>query len=185
MKAIAIDFETALPFKTIYNRSVNAQAACSIGLASVQEDGIELLTEQLIRPFPFEMDEGAFNIHHIALSSLAGADSFSQLWREISEYFLQADTLVAHNAKFDAKVLVKSLTYCGIPIPNIDVVDTLEAVRRWTWPIAHHALDDCCNYLKVDLTHHSAGSDAIGCAHIFKNLVDEGCPFHRKPLSSF
>lgn len=185
MKAIAIDFETALPFKAIYNRSESAQAACSIGLASVQEDGIELLCEQLIRPSPFEMDDGSFKIHNISLSSLADADSFSQLWEKIKRYFFWADTLIAHNARFDARVLVQSMTYCGLPIPNIDVVDTLEAVRGWNWPIEHHALDDCCNYLKVDLTHHTAGSDAIGCGHIFKKLVDEGCSFHCKPLSSF
>lgn len=171
---LAIDFETALGFGAVYGAEP-VQAACSIGVAKINERGEpQLVLSSFVRPDPFMMDPGCEEVHGISLHQLSCAPTFEELWHEkLNPLIAEADILTAHNFRFDGKVLKQSLRASNIRIPVVRVFDTLDAVRRY-WPIKHHNLAACCEYIHYPLNHHEAGSDAVGCAAVFKRLWEEG-----------
>ena len=174
MRCIAIDFETALGFKAVYQNEP-VQAACAVGVAEATL-GREpmLLFRALIRPEPFEMDGGAFAVHGITLTQLESAPTFQQIWNEgFGELLNSADILVAHNMPFDCRVLIQALKATGIAYRSWKTFDTLAAARKYL-PICHHSLQDCCDHIGFSINHHEAGSDAMGCAALFQTLCRQG-----------
>lgn len=183
---IAIDFETAHSFESIYLGG--CQPACSVALVQVEEltDPAPLFSS-FIRPEPFYMSPSAEAIHGISLKDLEDAPDFKTLWEKtpFGEIVQSTDLLIAHNMKFDGTVFCDALNFHGIKIPDIQTVDTLLMVRTTGW-LKRHNLAECARYIGFPLDHHQATSDALACAALFQIMMLENIPYSEmKPLSSF
>jgi len=154
----AIDFETAC----------NARAsACAVGAARLRGGAVTETFTSLIKP-PAGMEILPFftSIHGISNDDVKEAPNFCTLWSELKA-FIGSDTLLAHNAPFDKGVLGAVLEYYGISDPVPPFVCTVALSRR-KWPrLPNHRLDTMCRFLKIELSHHEALSDAVACARVF------------------
>ena len=154
----AIDFETACH---------NQASACSVAMVRVTDGVIKKTYVTFIRP-PDELPIiPAFTaIHHITMETVAEAPRFSEVWPEIKE-FIGDLRLVAHNAKFDRTVLQRCLAYYGIEDSVGSFTCTVDLARK-AWPeLVNHKLNTVCDHLGIELDHHEALSDALGCARIY------------------
>lgn len=164
MRITAIDFETA-------NR--DPASVCSVGIA-VMEDGV--LTDtyySLIRP---EANVGFFSswntkIHGITKSDVKDAPEFAEVYEQMKPFF-ENSLVCAHNARFDMGCLKAACLNTGRRIPYIRYFDTVELSRKAFPSLAHHRLDDMCGYLGIELDHHNALSDALGCLQIAVNIMN-------------
>ena len=151
---VAIDFETA---------NTNRNSACQIGICQVQNGAITGQRSWLIKPpskiFTFS------DLHGITYSMVKNQLTFIELWPVIRPY-LEQQIVAAHNAKFDMSVLSAMLAYYQLPVPEFQVVDSLDAARK-NWPnLQNHRLSTVAEFLSIDLNHHEALSDARACAEI-------------------
>ncbi|MBD1871214.1 3'-5' exonuclease [Cyanobacteria bacterium FACHB-471] len=151
---VALDFETA---------DNGRDSACSVGLIRVENDQIVQRVHHLIRPprstFRFT------SIHGIAWCHVADQPSFGELWNSIHPILHGAEFLAAHNAPFDKGVLYACCDAYGISRPPQPFICTVQLARR-TWDIRPTRLPNVCEYLRIQLDHHEALSDAEACARI-------------------
>lgn len=163
MNFLAIDFETA---------NYSRDSACSIGLVKVQNGTIVDKQVHLIRP---PQREFVFtHIHGIRYSDVANAPSFGEIFPKFSHLFDDIDFLAAHNASFDKGVLKACCDRYRLSFPKQDFVCTMKLARE-KWSLRPTKLSDVCRYLKIELNHHEALSDAMACAQIIlraKGLSD-------------
>ncbi|MBQ9328354.1 MAG: 3'-5' exonuclease [Solobacterium sp.] len=158
MKIAAIDFETA-------NQS--PASVCSVGIAVYEDGCVENAYYSLIRP---EANVSYFSPHNIMIHGIhpeevEDAPDFPAVFQEMMEV-MDGALVCAHNAMFDMNCLKASCRNCGIPVPSLRYFDTLALSRRLFPGLPHHRLNDMCEYLNVELDHHHAGSDAMGCLMI-------------------
>ena len=151
---VALDFETA---------DHGADSACAIGL--VTSRGGRILDRQyyLIRP-PRKQFFFSY-IHGITWEHVKDKPTFAELWPRIEKTLNDADYLAAHNASFDKRVLGACCAAAGVAPCNRPFVCTV-AVARQTWNIRPTKLNNVCDFLKIELNHHEALSDAEACARI-------------------
>ncbi len=151
---LAIDFETANSY---------ADSACAIGLVRVENGVIVRKEAHLIRPpqktFLFT------GIHGITWEQVQGGPTFGELWPRISGFFEGVEFLAAHNAGFDRRVLAACCERYGIAMPQPPFVCTVRLARK-TWDLFPTKLPNVCDFLKIELNHHEALSDAEACARI-------------------
>lgn len=169
MTFTAIDFETA-----------NTCDPCEIGITRVENGEIVFQQSWLIKPacYPY-MNFYHQQVHGISVSSLVRAPKFDELWPEIASYF-DDQIVVAHNAAFDMRVLCAALQHYDLALPYVDYFCSV-AVSRKLWPtLPNHKLNTVSSHLGIRFSHHSAGDDAMACAHIVLKAfaghacVDEG-----------
>lgn len=163
MKLAAIDFETANAYP---------ESACSVGV-SVFEDGIEIdQYYTLIKP-PYQygrFDWRNIRVHHIQPEEVLHAPGFDTVYERLRPYF--HDTVfVAHNADFDMTVFARCCMAWGLPVPDLSYFCTVRLTQRMFPYLEHHRLNDCCEYMNIELDHHNAASDAEACALIVLNCM--------------
>lgn len=151
---VAIDFETA---------DEQPDSACAIGLVWVENGRIVRRERRLIRPprnhFVFT------HIHGLTWDDVKNAQSFAEVWSSLAERVAQAPVLVAHNAKFDRRVLETCCELAGIAAPTQPWLCTV-ALTRATWRFASAKLSVVCEALGIELNHHEPLSDATACAEL-------------------
>jgi DNA polymerase-3 subunit epsilon len=175
MQILGTDFETAHGFHQIYSQDVVCSSACSCGIALGDTNTGELISTDVIkiRPDPFEMDEKCFNVHGLSLISLEKAPTFDYAYLYwMKPYLDETELLLAHNATFDMRVLVKSLKFYGLKVPNIKYTCTLE-IARAVYPNMKHKLDILCHQFGIPLDHHNSKSDAMAAARLFIKFFKE------------
>ncbi|MDE5831386.1 MAG: 3'-5' exonuclease [Desulfovibrio sp.] len=160
----AIDFETS-------GRA--SHFACSVGIARVEDGEIVSRFYRLIRP-PSSYVMFSW-CHGLYWHDLKDKPSFAEIWPEIEEFIDGVQFLIAHNARFDRRVLHGCREYFGVTGAETPFLDTLKGARR-TLRLPSYSLDAVCDYFNIPLNHHSADSDADGCASIFLELRKLGCP---------
>ena len=151
---VALDFETA---------DRGRDSACEIGLVRVENGQITHRVNHLIRP-PRDIFEFTY-IHGIQWSDVADQPTFGQLWPNIKETISGAEFIAAHNASFDKGVLSACCRAHQICEPEQEFICTVKLARR-VWKIRPTKLPNVCDYLGIELNHHSAISDAEACARI-------------------
>lgn len=165
MKVAAIDFETA-------NRSL--ASVCSVGVSTL-DDGVieENAFYSLITPSENVSYFEPFNIriHHITPEIAATESSWTQLYPDLMEV-LSDGIVCAHNAKFDMTCMKETCINTGRPIPKLTYFDTVEMSRHVFPNLEHHRLNDMCDYLHIELNHHNAASDALGCLMIVERVME-------------
>jgi DNA polymerase-3 subunit epsilon len=151
---VAIDFETA---------DSGADSACALGLVTVTGGQIVKKQHWLIRP-PRSMFLFTY-IHGITWEMVKDKPTFKDVWPEVEKTLNGADYLVAHNASFDKRVLEACVSAAGHTPKERRFVCTVQVARK-TWQLKPAKLNNCCDFLGIELNHHEALSDAEACARI-------------------
>ena len=170
---VAIDFETA-----------TWGVACALGIVHF-ENGVAIDERYtLIDPGISQRrwDAGAIGIHGITPSDVAGQPSFADIWPELIHY-AACYPLVAHNANFDMGVLRSELQRHALPTPTLRYGCSM-ALARHAWPKraaagvapGNHKLSTLSEFLKIELDHHNALSDAHACGQVtIAAVLQLGC----------
>ena len=163
MDFTAIDFETA---------NFQGNSACSIGLVRCRSGEIVETFSSLIRPPRLYFYPPFTEIHGLTAADVRGAPTFSQLWREALRDFIGDDTLVAHNARFDAGVLSATLTYYGFPKPQNRWACSYRTAKGYfqrekgIQPLENYKLNTVAAHFGIQFRHHDALEDAEAAAKI-------------------
>ena len=153
----------------------------AIGIAVI-EDGV--IAEEFYSLVDPEVPFDRFNIELTGITPemAAEAPAFPELWTEL-EPLMDSGLLVAHNAPFDMSVLAKCLRDYGLRWhPRVPYVCTCQMGRRLLPGLPNHRLNTLCDYLRVELDHHNAGSDSRACGEILLHYLRSGAnlkPFLR------
>lgn len=162
MRIVAIDFETA---------NKHLCSACSIGI-SIYEDG-EIISnnEFLIKPHHKYFYFTNSNIHLITKEDVENEKEFIEYYDILKELFKDA-IIIAHNANFDISVLNASCDLYDLEHFNNEYLDTVTLARRVYPELYNHRLNTVCEYLNIDLKHHNAKSDSMGCLLILLKSME-------------
>ncbi|WP_261807308.1 3'-5' exonuclease [Lapidilactobacillus luobeiensis] len=157
MNFTAIDFETANP---------RPESACSLALVVVRNDQIVNRFYTLIDP-QAEFSYWNTKVNGLTAKMVAGAPDFATVWPHIAPLFSIDQLVVAHNARFDVKVLQATLAHYQIEAPHFLTLDTVKTSRRFYPELPNHKLNTVADYLQLDLVnHHHALADSYACAQI-------------------
>lgn len=164
MKIVAIDFETA-------NHS--PLSACALGLAVFENSELVASPYWLIKPprgHGWFLEEWTEDIHGISWSDVRDKPGFDGIAAEVLGHLEAADLVIAHNARFDLRVLHALLEHFQLSPPCIRHECTLELARQ-AWPgLPNHRLSTLAAHLGIDLNHHHAQSDAIAAGRVMLAL---------------
>lgn len=151
MQSIAVlDFETA-------NHQPNS--ACQLGIAIVEPWKIIREKRWMIRPQRLYFSPRCVAVHGITAKDVLNAPTWEEIWPEVSQW-IDGSVIVAHNAGFDANVLMSTCLAHEITIPPIDVLCT-RLISKRSWPaLRSHSLASMAEYLSIVFAHHDALEDA-------------------------
>ncbi|RME87526.1 MAG: 3'-5' exonuclease [Planctomycetota bacterium] len=94
----------------------------------------------------------------------------------ISGFFQYAKNaiLVAHNLKFDLKILQGEMERLGIKIPPIFCVDTLAITRKWIPQLSSYRLSSLAEHLGIPCQNfHRALDDAMVVKEIVERVIQD------------
>ena len=130
MKFVAIDFETA---------NYDAVSACAMGLVRVEHLKIVKKEVFLLKP---PMKQFVFSyLHGISWDDVKSQKNFKELWQEFRNVMDGIDFLVAHNSRFDQKVLYALCDYYQLERPILPFECTMKLSRK-IWSIRPTKLSD-------------------------------------------
>lgn len=148
---------------------------CSIGVQLLNGDKIADEWYTLVDPeAPF--DDFNISIHHITPDMVEGAPKFEDVWERLAPY-AATRVFIAHNAEFDLTVLAKALENCGMTLPDLRYLCTVDLGRRIHYNFesikGDLVLSNFSRKLGVELTeHHNALFDTRACSGIFLRLQE-------------
>lgn len=161
---VALDFETA---------AISRHSACALGMARIENMEIKETFYTLIRP-PSRRIKFT-EIHGLTWNDLADAPRFAEIWPRARNFINGAKYLLAHNAGFDRSILQGCcLAFCQ-SIPRQEFLCTKKGAKK-ALKLKSNSLASLCAYFDIELDHHNAQSDALGCGQIFINLIKLGLP---------
>lgn len=163
MNFTAIDFETANP---------NPASACAVAVVEVRDGMIVAEKAWLIQPETWFLQR-FIDIHGIRPEQVAEAPNFAALWPNLLPW-IQGHHLVAHNMKFDHRVLTKSLARYNLPLPEFISSCTYEMAKVQCRDLPNRQLPTVAAACGVELSrHHDALADARACAGIAMKLQQQ------------
>jgi len=166
MNFTAIDFETATGKRS---------SICQVGIVRVENSEIVTRLSRLVKPPNNEYLEWNTRIHGITSRDTIDALTFSELWVDIKP-LLENNLIVAHNSDFDIDCLNQTLNYYNLAKPKFEI--------DCTYKRTGHKLDKLCEAFDINLdNHHDAEFDAIACAEIYINLINNVIPDYSKVIS--
>jgi DNA polymerase-3 subunit epsilon len=163
MKIVAIDFENA-------NR--NPLSACALGLAIFEDHELVESPYWLIRPpkgYGWFIEEWNQDIHGISWLDVSDKPEFSGIAYEVTVHVAAADLVVAHNARFDLRVLHGLREHFQVSAPPFQHRCTLEHARQTWLGLPNHKLSTLTAHL--DLNLHHAQSDAIAAGRVMLEMI--------------
>jgi DNA polymerase III epsilon subunit family exonuclease len=170
---IAFDLETT-------GLSARWDRIVEIGAVRFDARGRELgRYERLLNPGR-PMPPAAQRVHGISDADLAEEADASVVLPEFMAWALDAPctAFLAHNASFDAGFFGWELSRLGIPLPSIEIIDTLPLARRRLPALASHRLGILAWVLGLDQSDaHRALSDARRVMELWLRLDYSGEPF--------
>lgn len=153
---IAIDFETAI------NHHI-----CSVGMVTVTNGIIIDEYHALIQPRNNAYNWHNIQVHGISQSDTANEPLFNEVYPEIKKR-IYGQTLVAHNESFDRNVLKKTMLDYQLDYNELQLADRWECTMKIYRAKGYKAkLNLCCDMHGIELKHHDALSDALGCAKLY------------------
>jgi DNA polymerase-3 subunit epsilon len=151
MQSLAVlDFETA-------NHQPNS--ACQLGIVIVEPWKIIRQKRWMIRPRRLYFSPRCVQVHGITPEHVLDAPSWEDIWSEVLDW-IDGSVLIAHNAGFDANVLMNTCLANDIALPPMDVQCT-RLISKRSWPaLRSHSLASMAEFLSIDFAHHDALEDA-------------------------
>lgn len=126
-----------------------------------------------VNPDGTRVHPDALAIHGITDEFLADKPVFSDVAREILDFFDGA-VWIAHNAGFDMGFINAEFARIGLPpVPQTDVIDTLQLARRKN-PMGPNSLDALCRRYGIDNSHrtkHGALLDSELLAEVYIEMI--------------
>ena len=156
MDFVAIDFETA-----------NGQPHSACQLAAVVVENGQVVNEMswLVRPPRMYFSPHNIAIHGIRPQDVMDAATMEGVWPEFKE-LVGSHVLLAHNAGFDMRVLIHSLSAFDIACHPFEYSCT-RLLSRAAWPgRRRYGLKALADSLGIQFKHHDALEDSRCCAHI-------------------
>lgn len=159
MNFAAIDFETATGYRN---------SACAIAIVTVETGIIVDEYYTLIQPPNNAYWNQNIQVHGITPEQTLHSPNFEDVFHEISKRLMQ-QTIVAHNEAFDRGVLAKTMEFYGLADNRINLKDKWECTMKIYRQkgLKKYNLKACCNAMNIELNHHNALSDALGCAKLY------------------
>lgn len=164
MNFIAIDFETADPFR---------DSPCEIGLTFVENNKIIETKSWLIKPdcWP-DFDDYVCGIHNIQPEDVKDAPTFAELWPEILS-LINNKKLIGHNAGFSFSVLRATLELYELEHPQLDYACSY-IFSRHAWPgLFTYSLDYLCSTKTYDFIINRAGPDSESIARLCLKVFED------------
>jgi DNA polymerase-3 subunit epsilon len=165
MRIVAIDFETA---------NYSELSICSVGIALFENNQLADTFYSLIRPpkgYGRFRTDWITDCHGISPTDVCNAAEFPAIAPEIFTRLSAADVVVAHNAKFDMRVLRITSAHFNLPCPAFDYLCTLALSRR-IWPgLKGYSLDVVAAHIGHRFDHHQAQSDAETAGRILLAMM--------------
>lgn len=159
----AIDFETA-------NQS--PASPCAVGLVKVRDGEVVETLEMLFRP-PMPHDwfsPGNIRVHGITPERVADAADWLDALPELL-LFTEGDTLIAHNASFDMRVLGAAAEAVNFELPPLGYACSLKMARR-SYNLDSYALNAVAYAAgHEEFDHHDALADSDACARIVLHMA--------------
>jgi DNA polymerase III subunit epsilon len=156
MDFVAIDFETA---------NFRSDSPCQVGIVGVESGQIVLERCWLIRPKNMYFSQQCISIHGILPEHVRDQPEWDVIWSELQP-LVAGKPLIAHNASFDLRVLVSTLSLYDLPCPDLDYSCTRLVARR-SWPgMGGYGLKVVAESLGFPFRHHDALEDARACARV-------------------
>lgn len=159
---VAIDFETSAP---------SGACACAIGMARFENYQVSDTFYRLIRPASSRIWYSS--VHGLYWKDLKDQPLFDELWPEIAAFIAGAEYFIAHNARFDRKVMMECCDAYSLSRPNQPFLCTVKGARAGL-RLASNNLGTVCEYFHIPLNHHHAASDARACGEIHARLRQLG-----------
>lgn len=159
---VAVDFEYATREKG---------TICSVAIVSFKDGEIIDKFNSLVQPPKNECDLRNTFVHNIHSRLTENAPSFVEIFPEIYKR-LNNNTVVAHGAFHTDKVCLEQ----AISLNNIEA--SLNIKWECTQKICECGLAVACKACKIELSHHEALSDAIGCGILYSKYLKSDLPFN-------
>ncbi len=159
---VALDFETA-------NRDFGS--ACAIA-------AVQVLSREVVRRLKFVLNPGPVTfefaeIHGITRELASAGVTFDLAWREIEPLIRETGFIVvAHNAKFDRRVLQATARRHTVRLPKVRFICSRNLAEA-VWGLRPNDLATVAAYLGIPLVHHDPLSDAEAAARIVLAAEDE------------
>jgi DNA polymerase-3 subunit epsilon len=125
----------------------------------------------LINP-EMPVPQEATAIHGLTDEKLYGKPIFSEIAQEFLD-FIRDDTIIAHNAPFDVRMLDAEFQRIGLPGLSNPVIDTLRLSKSKFGANSRGSLDALCQRFGIDLSRrvkHEAMLDTELLAEVYFNL---------------
>ena len=155
---IGIDFETA---------NSSPLSACAVGVVVFNAGEIVFEYEALIKPPKAYGRFAYFNttIHKIHAEDVTEEKTWAEIYPILKPY-LEQSIIVAHNARFDIRVLRALNEFYKITLPKADYFCSVDLSRQILPYLSNHKLNTVSEFLEIELDHHDAKSDAMASAMI-------------------
>jgi DNA polymerase-3 subunit epsilon len=145
---------------------------CQIGVIRADERGsVDYRRSFFVDPETW-FDDFCMSLHGITPQTVADAPTFDAVWLDELERVFAGSTLVAHNARFDIRVLSATLQHYGLNLAKCDYLCTVDMSRRYYPHLENHKLNTVAASLGIPLKHHDAMSDTEACYGIFRKTVE-------------
>jgi DNA polymerase-3 subunit epsilon len=160
----ALDIETT---------GINPFAArlIEIGLAVFTVDKKIATYQTLVNP-GVHIPEQVTAIHGITDEMVYNAPLFPDIIDQVIA-FIGNRPLVIHNCRFDLSFIEMECKRIDKRIPAWISFDTVILARKSFPNLPNHKLDTLCASFGVDLSHHRALDDAVGCSEVFSRCILE------------
>lgn len=167
MEFCAVDVETSGLFMS--SRLVE------VGAVRFDSEGIRSEFHTLVDPRE-PIHPAATAIHGISDDMVAGCPPPGAAVAGLLEW-LGGGVFVAHNARFDTRVIALELVRAGLETPDNPVVDTVVLARRMLGGLPDYRLGTLVDHLGMDATSRHRGlPDAVAAMEIFRVCLLDGHP---------
>jgi DNA polymerase-3 subunit epsilon len=145
-----------------------------VELGAVRFSGQGVMDEYHTLVDPMEpIQQGAIDIHGISDEMVRGCPHPAKVVEDFGAYLGDA-VFVAHNARFDVRVIGMELARAGIAQPANPVVDTVLLARRAFPGMPNYRLGTVASYLGIRQdVHHRGLPDAVAAMEIFLRWLGE------------
>ncbi len=151
----AIDFETAQGYRW---------SICQVGLIRVENGEVVKQLNLLVQPPDNYYWDRFIDIHGITPEDTKNAPTFDVVWPQIEPY-ITGQHVVTHNGfSFDFLCIEQTLEYYNLCVPEYD--------KHCTYRIYGDNLASLCEEYCIELNHHDALSDALACAKLFLQHIN-------------
>jgi len=159
---------TAIDFETAMNHHI-----CSVGIVTMEQGIITDKYHTLIQPPDNQYNWHNIQVHGITQQDTANEPYFNAVYPEIKKR-IAGKTVVAHNESFDRNVLIKTMIDYRLDYEELDLAYRWECTMKIYRAKGYRAkLNICCERHGIELKHHDALSDALGCAKLYLIALQE------------